>query len=208
MSKYNFLQLQHPMLKLAFAFVSLLFAGFVNSYAIIVSLVIVLLLLSTSKNYILNWIRAISRLSPLFISILISGFIFSLPFPNQLELVLRIAFLLSVSLYVFLTIPVDYLTTLVHRRPDGLIHDISKFLWKTSQLVPFFFNSFKTEYRNHKPDFVKAIAVSFAKAHEEEHEHIELPPSKEKIPPVHTWNNILLILLISVEMGYLIWSFI
>jgi len=208
MNSYNFLQLQHPILKLIFACVSLLFAGLVKSLVLLFSLLVILILLSSCQKFILTWLRAIARLSPLFISIIISGFIFSIPFPNQLELCLRIVFLLTVSLFVFITIPAEFLTTLVNKNSHGITHDIAKFLWKTSQLIPHFFTSFKNEYNQHKPDFVKAIVLSFTKAHQTDQEEIVLPNSQVSLPPLYNWANLLLAILILAEIGFIIRSFI
>lgn len=196
------------MLKLIFAFVSLIYASFVSAVVLLYSLIFILLILCFKKRYILAWLQAIARISPLFISIIISGFIFSLPFPAQLELCLRIGFLLSISLFVFLTIPTEFLTTMVSKKPDGLKHDIAKFLWKTSQLIPFFFTSFKQEYNKHKPDFIKAIVNSFTAAHTTEHEEIVIPIYQVRIPPFYAKENLLIYGLILGEMGLMVWRFI
>lgn len=208
MNNFDFLQKQHPLLKLTFAGTSLVFSSFVNALILVISLILILGLLSFKKKYILSWLQAIARISPLFISIVISGFIFSLPFPAQLELCLRIAFLLTISLFVFLTIPEEFLTTMVNNKPHGLKHDIAKFLWKTSQLIPFFFSSFQEQYNHYKPDFVKAIVISFTRAHSIDQEEIAFPVSKVKIPPLYAKENILLYFLILSEIGLIIWRFI
>jgi len=208
MNNYDFLQRQHPVLKLVFVFVNLLFTGFVDSITLLYTLALILGLLCSKQKYILSWLRAIARLSPLFISILISGYLFSLPFPGQLELCLRISFLLSVSLFAFLTIPLEFLATMVNKNPHGFSHDVSRFLWKTSQLVPFFFKSFKEQYHQHKPDFVKAIVSSFASAHQADEKEIVIPVSNIAIPPIYIWSNIFLLFLIMAEIGFIIRSFI
>ena len=113
----------------------------------------------------------------------------------------------TISLFVFLTIPAEFLTSMVNSKPYGLKHDIAKFLWKTSQLIPFFFTSFKEQYNRHKPDFIKAIVISFTNAHRSDQEEIIIPVSTVKIPPLFSKENILLYGLILGEIGFIIWSF-
>ena len=148
------------------------------------------------------WLKTLLILVPFFISIVFLGILFKTPFPSQILLLVRISFILLLSVYLSHTSSLEeILSQFSNLKRNTFIFSILHFFVSTFTFIPLILFEINFEAKNSK-NIISIIVNSFNSSLKKINEVEDI--SHEKIHTTHSqkpfWNfpNLYLMLLITV----------
>lgn len=155
---------QHPLFKWLFCLILSLFIVIAAPIKLPLLFAVILLYLLIYPEIYKYWFNALLRVLPLIIAILIFSLISSNDFYSDLLLIVRIAFLLLMSVFLIKT---SSITELFSFLPDKM-NSFKEFLTATLLFIPIFFESF-AQAKKQSNNLSKIITLCL----ELTHSHIE-----------------------------------
>ncbi|HHE39054.1 MAG TPA: hypothetical protein ENL20_10855 [Candidatus Cloacimonetes bacterium] len=202
MNKHAFFQKQNSILKIIVVLFGLLISTTVQIKLFLLIFFLTLVYLIISPAVIFVWLKTILKLLPFLFSFFLLGIIFNIPFDEQILVVLRILFILLLSVFLASTNSIESILACFPMRKAN--SNFFFFLVATISFVPIFIKYYQIEKKKDK-NILRIIENAFFSSFRKINE-VEIS-SKERIntpiPKQDFWNipNFSLLLLIA---GYVI----
>ena len=148
MNKHAFFQKQNAILKIIVVLFGLIISLTVQLKLFLTIFFLTLLYLIISPTVILVWLKTILKLLPFFFSFFLLGIIFNIPFDEQVMVVLRILFILLLSVFLVNTNSIESILACFPKKKEN--NNFLYFLVATISFVPIFINQFQIEIKKDK----------------------------------------------------------
>ncbi len=140
----SFFSKQSTFLKLLFILFGITISFLINFQLFLIIFFLTLLYLIITPKIYLIWLKTLLKLVPFFISYFIFGIIFRIPFDLQSIVVMRIIFILLLSVYLVSTSSVEtFLIDSTKLSRSKFLNDLRFFLVATIYFIPVFIDQFK-----------------------------------------------------------------
>lgn len=145
----SFFSKQSTFLKLLFILFGITISTLVNFKLFLIIFSLTLLYLIITPKIYLIWLKTLLKLIPFFISYFIFSIIFRIPFDLQCIVVIRIIFILLLSVYLVSTSSIEaFLIDSTNLSRSKFLNDLRFFLVATVYFIPVFINHFKIASNN------------------------------------------------------------
>ena len=194
-------QQQNIVLKIVALVLALLITAFLELNNFYLLFGITLFYLCLDLRLYRDWLKLILKLLPFFSSLLFISILLPIDLPQQIILILKISYLLLLSVYITKTSELADL--LLYRQKNQLAANFIDFLIITLNFIPIFYNKFSEIYQQ-RQNLAETFSLAVSQTYEQRDlvlEKSELLRQREKKNNVFwSYSNNLLWLFISLQI--------
>ena len=139
---------QNVILKFFTILIGIIVSATININCFIVLFIVSICYFLLERYLFIAWFKLVLKLMPFFTSLLVLGIIFSLSIYDQIFLIIRISYILLLSIYLIKTSSLDQLISI--QKKHNQTKDIVSYLVATLRFIPHFIANFKVMYRAEK----------------------------------------------------------